>query len=366
MLKKSLLSLAITASVAGLSGCNISSVTDNDQTTPDSQIVNEAAEAVISSAVSANFDVSTSVIPIGSDLYMGSASASDGTGNTGVQGTSDATPASDGIDRLDGGIGVSAPIDIAMSGSIDTATISAGQVLLVRLANSGLIDALDVTDILGQGVNAIVPADQPQLGVDYRVEAISVDGGTSNTIRVVPLKPLVEKTKYLVVITDNVKADGGAALGQSPNYEYVAGTDPLFNSGFAAVRSAIMAWTGLADGFLTAAFAAAPDTKPGINFVSAYTTVSISSVSAGMAAPQHAVNSFVDGAIASSVKAGVRANAALDQTDFTAVWDAIDATYTASAATILAAQTAVAGAMGQYPAGTFVSVLLCPSSKCKA
>ena len=354
MLKKSLLSLAITASVAGLSGCNISSVTDNDQATPDSQIVNEAAEAVISSAVSANFDVTTSVIPIGSDLYLGSASATDGTANTGLQGTAKATPASDGIDRLDGGIGVTTPIDIAMSGSIDTSTISGGQVLLVRLANSDLIDALDVKDILGQGANAIVPADQPSIANgDYRVEAISVDGGTNNTIRVVPLKPLVEKTKYLVVITDGVKADGGAALGQSPNYEYAGGTDPLYNSGFEAVRLALQAWTGLADGFLTAAFAAAPELKPGINFVSAYTTVSINSVTAGMASPQHTVNSFIDGAVASSVKSAVRANTALDQTDFTTVWANIEAGYAASGTTIQALQAAVTAAMADAPEGTF-------------
>lgn len=328
MLKKSLLSLAVAASLAGVSGCNISSTSGN----------NDVSDIQPQNRVYPLFDPASSVLPLGSDILMAAASTSDGTANSGASGTDSQSAVTDAFDRMDGGIGVTTPIDLAMNGSIDTSTINAGQVLLVRLANSSdnaLIDALDIRDILGQGTGAIPTTGQPVLGTDYRVEAISVDEGSNNVIRIVPLKPLQAKTKYLAIVTTSVQDTEGRNIPVQPNFDYIVGEDALFNPAFVPVRSALQAWLGLAT-------AATQKSADEISFVQAFTTVSTDSVMLGMAVPETAANSFVSGAILSSVKSEVRANTALDQTDFATVWATIEAGFTAQAATVAAAQAGVA------------------------
>lgn len=342
MLKKSLLSLAVTASLVGLAGCDISSTTANAGITPSAQASNEAANEAL--GVTPVFDPIQSKLPLGIDLIFASASATDGTADTGRAGTRDESPVSNAIDRLDGGIGVSTPIDIPMNGSVDDEQSFAGKVFLIELANADidpLITSLDVKDILGQGT-AAVPASQPVYGTDYRVETISVDGGTDNTIRIVPLKPLKPKTKYLAVVTTGVVDADGNAIGVNKNYTDLVGDAPLVSPALSAVRDALQAWSGLANGYFAAAVGAlALPEVPTISSISAHTTIATDSVLLGMALPNNAADSFLAGAVAKSVKEAVRANDALDQTDFEAVWSAIETTYAGEAATITALQGGV-------------------------
>lgn len=334
MLKKSLLSLAVTASLVGLSGCNISSTTDNAGNTPQVQQQNQqAAEA---RGVTPIFDPVQSQLPFGTDLIFAKASTTDGTADTARAGTRLESPVSNAIDRLDGGIGVTSTIDIPMSGSVDKDQNFLGKVFLIELANTDSggdipLTALDVLDILGQGTDA-VPLSQPALGTDYRVDVISVNDGTDNMMRIVPLKPLKAKTKYLTVVTTGVVDADGDAIGVNQNYADIYDEDkPLVSPALGAVRDALTAWTGLANGY----FAGAVDAMllpaiPTISSITAHTTIATDSVLLGMALPTAAADTFIEGAVAKTTKEAVRAAAETAGTDgdFTGTWAAIEATYT--------------------------------------
>lgn len=350
MLKKSLLSLAVTASLVGMSGCNISSTTDNAGAQPSTQALNEKAKEAL--GVIPVFDAIQSKLPLGIDLLFAKAGTTDGTADTGRAGTRNESPVSNAIDRLDGGIGVSTPIDIPMSGSVDGDQSFAGKVFLIALANAStdpLITSLDVKDILGQGLSA-VQASQPAYGTDYRVETISVNGGTDNTIRIVPLKPLQPKTKYLAVITTGVVDADGNAIGVNQNYTDLMGDVPLVSPALGGVRDALRAWSGLANGYFAAAVAGTLlPAVPTISSISAHTTVSVNDVPVGLANPAAVANAWVQGAILRSVKAGVRAAAETAETDgdFTGTWAQIEAAATAAGSSVSAAQAGVAGLIAQ-------------------
>jgi pimeloyl-ACP methyl ester carboxylesterase len=350
MLKKSLLSIAVTASLVGLSGCNISSTTDNAGAKPSSQAANEAAKEAL--GVTPVFDAVQSKLPLGIDLIFAKAGATDGTADTGRAGTRNESPVSNAIDRLDGGIGISAPIDIPMSGSVDADQSFAGKVFLIALANADtdpLITSLDVTDILGQGLSA-VQASQPAYGTDYRVETISVDGGEDNVIRIVPLEPLQPKTKYLAVVTTGVVDADGNAIGVNQNYTDLMGDAPLVVPALGGVRNALQAWSGLANGYFAAAVAGSLlPAVPTISSISAHTTVSTNDVPLGLANPTVVANAWVQGAILRSVKADVKAAAVTAETDgdFTGTWAQVQAAAAAAGSSVTAAQAGVTGLIAQ-------------------
>ena len=352
MLKKSLLSLAVTASLVGLSGCKISSTTDNAGAKPSSQAANEAAKEAL--GVTPVFDAVQSKLPLGIDLIFAKAGATDGTADTGRAGTRDESPVSNAIDLLDGGIGISAPIDIPMSGSVDADQSFAGKVFLIALANADtdpLITSLDVTDILGQGLSAVQDqASQPAFGTDYRVETISVDGGEDNVIRIVPLEPLQPKTKYLAVVTTGVVDADGNAIGVNQNYTDLMGDAPLVSPALGGVRDALQAWSGLANGYFAAAVAGSLlPAVPTISSISAHTTVSTNDVPVGLANPAAVANAWVEGAILRSAKADAKAAAEAAGTDgdFTGTWAQVQAAAAAAGSSVTAAQAGVTGLIAQ-------------------
>ena len=291
MLKKSLLSLAITASVAGLSGCDISSVTGNDAAIPESQIVHDAGR---DGKVTHNFDALNSVFALGTDLVFADAATTDGTANVGDDG---GNPVLNALNSLDGGISTLAPIDLNLTGSINPESIDSTNALLVRLPNQADaatmvlplieldedgsfvgaynaavaldeghtqrqmtaldLDALNLATIgalfsqLKADGTAIAAATdmvfyqnlptlgaiQPTFGEDYKVEVIDQDGGTNNTVRFIPQVPLEAKTKYITVLTAGITdADGEAIMG-AETYDQVTGTGDLFNPALAPVRA---------------------------------------------------------------------------------------------------------------------------------
>jgi len=291
MLKKSLLSLAITASVAGLSGCNISSVTGNDQAIPESQVVHDAGR---DGKVTHNFDALNSVFALGTDLIFADAATTDGTANVGDDG---GNPVLNALNSLDGGISTLAPIDLNLTGTIDPTSINVTNARLIRLPNQADaatmvlpfieldedgsfvgaynaavalddghtsrqmtafdLDALSLATIgalfsslkvdgaapaaatetvFFQNLNALV-AMQPTFDDDYKVEVIDQDGGTNNTVRFIPQTPLDGKTKYITVLTAGITdADGEAIMG-AETYDQVTGTGDLFSPALAPVRA---------------------------------------------------------------------------------------------------------------------------------
>jgi len=349
MLSKSLLSLAIAASMVAMSGCDISSTTANDGALSESQEKHEATMATREGRVAPLFDVLNSVLPLGSDLVFADAAGSDGTANVGGDGTN---PGFDAINDLDGGLSTLAPIDIAMDGSLDPATVIAGtNVFLVKLPNSSDaqslvlplieldengsfvgaynasatldtghtqrqmtaldLDALNVATIAvlfsqlkadgtapasaaetvaGQNLGSIV-ADQPVAGTDYSASVITLGTTEDNTIRIAPLLPLDAKSKYITIVTNGVTALDGQALLESVSYEYISGEATVFTAVLNPVQAALQAWESLAATILGTAGKnvtltnATAGTVNNIVFSSAATTVDPSTVLKSMAYP---------------------------------------------------------------------------------
>jgi len=404
MLSKTLLSLAIAASVAGLSGCDISSTTANDGALSESQEKHEAVMDAREGRVAPLFDVLNSVIPLGSDLVFASAAATDGTANVGGDGTN---PVFEAINDLDGGLSTLAPIDIGMDGSLDPATVIAGtNVFLVKLPNSSDaqnlvlplieldengafvgaynasatldtdhtqrqmtaldLDALNVATIAvlfsqlkadgtapasaaetvaGQNLGAII-ADQPVPGTDYSASVITLGTTEDNTVRIAPLVPLDAKSKYITVVTNGVQDLDGQALLESVSYEYISGESSVFTPSLAPVQSALQAWELLAATILGTAGKnvtvtnATAGTVNNIVFASAATTVDPTTVLKSMAYPGYWAASAVV-QNSEAVAAGILASAVAQGSLNQATVDFV----TANGAAISTAASVVSGAL---------------------
>jgi len=334
MLSKSLLSLAIAASLVGMSGCNISSTEDNINATPESQ---QAAEDVVSLKTYPLFNPVKGVFPYGSDLVFLDAATTDGTSETNLAGTASQNAVTDAIDDLDAGISTLSPIDIPMNGMVDPSSVVAGgNVFLVRLPNAASIteyklilptgldatsvDALDLASIApyfattkadgtvaddtgalpesvaalnlfglndgsptgGDGILAMQPA-----AADYAVSVIGLDGGTNNTIRISPTKPLASGTKYIVVVTGSVKDSKGADIIPAPDYGTVRGTATLLSAALAPVRTLLQTYELMASNIITSGGTNLTPLAKGIVFSFAHTTGDPDTVLKSMAAPAY-------------------------------------------------------------------------------
>ncbi len=306
----------------------------DDQTSGDDAPINRTAVV---------FSPATSQLPIPSDLQFSSETAGDGTMNAG---TDPSNPVITGIDALDGN-SVLSPFDIAFDGGLDDSqTLSAANfigsgasvipnpsqnVFLLPLEYpSG--DGLSQASISGSSVEvptfaeaiafqtaaAVAGAGGGTAGLDAladpvaRAEIISLDGGSNNVLRITPLKPLQPKTKYLVVLTNDVEAANGQPTYASEAYETLR--DPTEDlSGFGgsaasltALRNAILGWETLAAGyfsFMQSVYDAAEldSTAPSasdITFAMTFTTGGTTDVLKYVAAPE----AFFDTSLSATYK----------------------------------------------------------------
>ncbi len=182
------------------------------------------------------FDPVISDLPFNTDLIFAAAATSDGTANLGAP----TDPVRATMNQLDG-FSTSAFFDIQLSGSLNPASALASQtVFLIELSATG--DALNPANITGIAGLA-----------NYDVQVVSLDGGSNNTIRIRPTKPLKAKTKYLVVLTNDLRDSSGAPLTRS--WSYNALRDPTYTTleALVPVRNAIVGWETLGSSFLAAA-----------------------------------------------------------------------------------------------------------------
>jgi pimeloyl-ACP methyl ester carboxylesterase len=114
-----------------------------------------------------------------------------------------------------------------------------------------------VAAILGAGGDmsnaAIVSAADNLLdNVNFRAEVAS-QGDVDNVIRILPRTPLNAESKYLVIITNEIKDSQGNKIAASPTYKNL--TDPtatLLSAALSPVRLAIQSWELLAEGWFNA------------------------------------------------------------------------------------------------------------------
>jgi len=169
----------------------------------------------------ARFNPAVSDLPLNTDLLFSAAATSDGTANTGGS-----NPVSTAIRSLDG-FSTNAPFDIAFSDSLNPvspctlamapAVPCQPNVFLVPL-DTGENDPLDPTGI--EGVNFAALGETA-----VSASVVSQDGGENNVLRVVPMQPLLPKTKYLVVVTNNLLDAAGEPVQPSFHYDLLRNAD---------------------------------------------------------------------------------------------------------------------------------------------
>lgn len=180
------------------------------------------------------FDPVVADIPFNTDLIFAAAATSDGTANLGTP----TDPVRATMNQMDG-FSTSAFFDILISGGVNPASVLAAQSVFLIELDSGGKDALNPANII-----------KPNGLANFDARVVSLDGGTNNAIRILPTKPLKAKTKYLVVLTNDLKDGAGAPLTRSWTYNALRDSSYATLDSLLPVRNAILGWETLASKFL--------------------------------------------------------------------------------------------------------------------
>lgn len=329
MVKKTLLSLAIAATTAGLAGCNISSVekhNDNVDTTPvTSGIVGEGGTAQEITQVIYNPSSSNAAglpnIPLITDLLLQGlagvdgdctgatfATCKDGTiafpGGDAVIGSAGYNPIFSAVGDLDG-FSTTGAIDIAFDGPLNGNSLVSTP---GATANVILIPLNYTNDPIRGGAPANNDAPQLNLanpvGTPASIEASVISytdvEGANNILRIMPKEPLKSATRYLVVVTDGVKDAAGVGVKSSATFNLMASAPEAPNDPTAAsLYGAIQQWVSLAKS--VGAGMGQQLSAANIAYATTFTTGGTTEVLGGMAAP-----SQVNAAVAQTAPAALR------------------------------------------------------------
>ncbi len=257
MFNKTLISIAV-ASTLGLTGC-LSDGDSGSNADPDYQIEDTTIDtSLVRPFYNPNPLAAEPAFPINSDLILLlGATQSANYDFTGL--STGSSPADDAINRLSG-FSTSGAFSLKFDGALNPASVVANAtVFLVPLNVAPAVatapDALPNTnpasivaaDPFGQGLTGDAALVQP----NFRADVVSLDGGTNNAIRVVPLEPLEEGQKYLVIVSDNVVGADGQPITRSVQDVALADGN-LGNAALGNVKSLLQNLNALGNGFLTA------------------------------------------------------------------------------------------------------------------
>ena len=286
MVKKTLLSLAIAASTAGLTGCNISSTAGNNEVATNPVTAGTAANPGATTPV---FSAANKTLPLINDLIFANAAVTDGTASAGDS----QPPVTTALNSIDGA-SISAPIDIEFTAGLDAASIQqAFSVNLIKLRNAKDDPRIDALDLAGSIIpvatelwagNPIDDEGQPVPGVDYTVSYLTLDDGKTYNLRINLVNPLEPKTKYIVALTNKISDSKGNPIARSSEYSLLSGNLGLPSSLLAPVRDAVQGWESIAAGYLTAASSGLAQKDIVLSY--AFTTGGTTEVLTTIAAPQ--------------------------------------------------------------------------------
>ncbi len=321
MLSKSLLSLAIAASLVGMSGCNISSTADNDvvDNTPvesgTPEYIAENAATLGTTYPLFNPAKSTPIglieSPVTSDILFSGTADLDGTDGTLPLGLGDAAlgsaaynPIFNAAGDMDG-FSTSAQIDIPFSAALTASTVigsGADATVFVIPLSYGTEDPLTATSTPTPGLPVAIDASV----ITFADTATSTDAaaGQGNILRISPTTPLNPATRYVIVLTNGIKDSNGKAVIASPTYnllssptDFLTGTD-AGTLAKAALQTAIQGYEALAGAIFSAA---------GYSYLSedivysfSFTTGGTTAVLDSMAAPANFVAKAVSQAVGES------------------------------------------------------------------
>ena len=278
MHNKTLLSLAIASSIA-LTGCSDGETSRNDgaasDPNPPSEFTDKTWPVFNPLETPPNF-------PLPTDLNF--ADSADGTAN----GDPEGNPVLRGLDFMDG-VSLTAQIDIKFSGGLDenqelngeldaksfVSSQQAGGAVIPNpnqnvfllpldypsgdpLVNDGEFPSFEEA-IEFQTAQALLENGNTTTANDIfqelatpvaRAEIISLDDeADNNVLRLSPLEPLDPKTKYLVVVTNDVDDDDGEPVSRSPQFDGLLRDEPIGSPGLDGLRPVVQGWTQLASGY---------------------------------------------------------------------------------------------------------------------
>ncbi|ERS12689.1 hypothetical protein Q673_03495 [Marinobacter sp. EN3] len=220
MFKKTLISLAVASSL-GLTGCFDSGSTGKNAN-PDYKITDttlaDTRPIFNPNPLSDDFEVNFSKdisVPASFDLHLLlKASLGPNYDFTDVRGFGLA------------GHSVNSHIDIEFNGSLEKGSIEAGQsVFLVPLNTTPLAESLNKLELTSNPAFIDLSSEAGPFDLAkyesqrIRATAISLNNEENNVLRITPLEPLEPQTKYLVIVTSNVKDSAGKSTGPSQTYK---------------------------------------------------------------------------------------------------------------------------------------------------
>ncbi|KEF32926.1 MAG: MECDP-synthase [Gammaproteobacteria bacterium] len=250
MFKKTLISLAVASSV-GLTGC-LSGGDEGANANPDYKIEDTTIDKTVPRPIyDPNPIAAEPQFPINSDLILAlGASQSANYDFTGL--SSGTTPADDAVNRL-AGFSTSGAFTLKFDGSLNPASVAANATVFllplnVKDAVEGVPGALPNTS--PTGIDAANPFDLATFAtLKYRADVVSVDGGSNNAIRVVPLEPLPEGQKFLFVATNDIVGANGKPIERSTQ-DLALADGVLGNPALASVKTLLQTSDALANGAL--------------------------------------------------------------------------------------------------------------------
>ncbi|AXS84938.1 MECDP-synthase [Marinobacter sp. Arc7-DN-1] len=280
MFKKTLISLAVASSV-GLTGC-LEGGNTGANANPDYQIEDTTIDrSIVRPIYDPNPIAADPQFPINSDLILLlGATQSANYDFTGLStGTS---PADDAINDLSG-FSTSGAFTLKFDGSLNPQSVQAGATVFLLAVNvkdavEGVPEALPNTN--PSGIDQSNPFDLASTP-NFRADVVSVDSGSDNAIRIVPLEPLKEGQKYLVVATNDIVGTNGKPIERSVQDVNLA-DGVLGNPALANIKSLLAASDQLANGFLALAI---PQNTPESALAYTFTTNSDTDVLRAMMAP---------------------------------------------------------------------------------
>ena len=221
-------SLSAVLSVAALYGCSDTSTYDFENSLATVQ--QQTAEAAAAAPPVALFDPANGDIPFPNSLLF--SGTEDGTLNI---------PLDEGVDPADlsvpqvslnmlDGFSTTAPITMALGGAVDASSVTLGETVRVFEVQTDQ-ETGAVTQIIGE-------LDQTQVAVAL----------VGTTVAIAPITPLKESTDYMVLATNGIVTEAGAALRPSTSFVLTAGSIALTGPavGLEPVRQLTNAMLGVA------------------------------------------------------------------------------------------------------------------------
>ncbi|SOB76117.1 virulence factor lipase N-terminal [Marinobacter sp. LV10R510-11A] len=252
MFKKTLISLAVASSL-GLTGC-LSGADEGGNANPDYQIEDTTIDrSLVRPFYNPNpLAGENAAFPINSDLILLlGATQSANFDFTGL--STGKTPADDAVNRLSG-FSTSGAFSLKFDGTLNPASVMANATVFLVPLNVGPALASAPLALPNTNPSSIVAANPFGQGLgfaqpNFRADVVSLDGGSNNAVRVVPLEPLEKGQKYLVIITDDVVGANGKPIARSVQ-DVALADGTLGNPALGNVKSLLQNLNALANGFL--------------------------------------------------------------------------------------------------------------------